>query len=294
MPEIDAPDPRRWWALAVIGLAQLMLVLDVTIVNIALPSAQRSLEMSDANRQWVITAYTLAFGGFLLLGGRFGDLLGRRRTLMVGLVGFAAASALGGAAQTVSMLLGARALQGIFGALLAPSALSLLALTFRNPVERAKAFGVFGAIAGGGSAIGLILGGALTDYASWRWTLFINVPIAILTVFGARAFIAADIRSSQRVRFDVPGALLGTGGLVTLVYGFSRAEANGWGAAITLASLAAAAVLLLAFVFVERRVANPMLPMRIVRERNRAGAYLAVGVNAIGLFSTFFFLTFYR
>jgi EmrB/QacA subfamily drug resistance transporter len=293
MPGVDLPDPRRWWALAVIGLAQLMLVLDVTIVNIALPSAQRSLEMSDATRQWVITAYTLAFGGFLLLGGRFGDLLGRRRTLMVGLVGFAAASALGGAAQSVTMLLGARALQGIFGALLAPSALSLLALTFRNPVERAKAFGVFGAIAGGGSAIGLILGGALTEFASWRWTLLINVPVAILAVLGARAFIAADVRSSHRVRFDIPGALLGTGGLLTLVYGFNRAEQDGWGAAITLVALASAAALLIAFVFVERRVANPMLPMRIVRERNRAGAYLAVGINAVGLFSTFFFLTFY-
>lgn len=293
MPGNVAPDPRRWWVLVVIALAQLILVLDITIVNIALPSAQRALDMSDAHRQWVITAYTLAFGGFLLLGGRVGDLLGRRRTLMVGLVGFAAASALGGAAQNVPMLLGARALQGIFGALMAPAALSLLAMTFRDPAERAKAFGVFGAIAGGGSAIGLILGGGLTEYASWRWTLYINVPIAIAAVIGARLVVARDIRSSHRVRFDLPGALLGTGGLVTLVYAFSRAEENGWGASSTLGMLAAATVLLIAFILVERRVANPMLPLRIIRERNRAGAYLAVGINGIALFSTFFFLTYY-
>jgi EmrB/QacA subfamily drug resistance transporter len=292
-PVVDIPDPRRWWALAVIVLAQLMLVLDVTIVNIALPSAQRALDMSDSNRQWVITAYTLAFGGLLLLGGRIADFLGRKRTLVVGLIGFAAASAVGGAAQNVPMLLASRAAQGAFGALLAPSALSLLALTFRIPSERAKAFGIFGAVAGGGSAVGLVLGGLLTEYLNWRFTLYVNIPVAIVAVLGARAFIHADMKATSPVRFDIGGAILGTGGLVSLVYGFSRAEEDGWGATATLAFLAIAAVLLVAFVLFERRSDHPILPPRILTNRNRAGSYLAVTVNGIALFASFFFLTYY-
>src|SRR3954465_7789796 len=177
--------PRRWIALVFIALAQLMVVLDATVVNIALPSAQKALHISDANRQWMITAYTLAFGGLLLFGGRVGDLIGRKRAFLIGLVGFAGASALGGAAVNEGMLLGARALQGAFGALLAPSALSLLAVTFTASKERAKAFGIYGAIAGGGGAVGLILGGFLTEYLDWRWTFFVTIPFAAVAAAGA-------------------------------------------------------------------------------------------------------------
>ena len=290
---IDLPDPRRWWALAVIALAQLMIVLDATIVSIALPSMQIDLGMSDSNRQWVITAYTLAFGGLLLLGGRFADFLGRKRALFIGLAGFAAASALGGAAQNVPMLLSSRALQGVFGAILAPSALSLLALTFRNPSERAKAIGIFGAVSAGGSALGLILGGALTEYLDWRFTFYVNVPIAILGILGARAFVRADMKSSNPVRFDFGGAILGTGGLVSLVYGFTQAEEKGWGATETLVFLGIAAVLLVTFVLFERRSDHPLLPMRIVMNRNRAGAYIAVLVQYMTMFAAFFFMTYF-
>jgi EmrB/QacA subfamily drug resistance transporter len=292
-PALDLPDPRRWWALVVIALAQLMIVLDATIVSIALPSMQVDLGMSDSNRQWVITAYTLAFGGLLLLGGRVADFLGRKRALFIGLAGFAAASALGGAAQNVPMLLSSRALQGVFGAILAPSALSLLALTFRNPAERAKAIGIFGAVSAGGSALGLILGGALTEYLDWRFTFYVNVPIAVLGILGARAFIRADLRSSNPVKFDFGGAILGTAGLVSLVYGFTQAEEKGWGATETLVFLGAAAVLLVSFVLFERRSDHPLLPMRIVMNRNRAGAYIAVLVQYMTMFAAFFFMTYF-
>jgi EmrB/QacA subfamily drug resistance transporter len=277
----------------VIALAQLMIVLDATIVSIALPSIQVDLNMSDSNRQWVITAYTLAFGGLLLLGGRFGDFLGRKRAMFIGLAGFAIASAIGGAAQNVPMLLTSRALQGVFGAILAPSALSLLALTFRVPAERAKAIGVFGAVSAGGSAVGLILGGALTEYLDWRYTFFVNVPIAVLGILGARAFIRADMKSSNPVRFDFGGAILGTAGLVSLVYGFTQAEEKGWGATPTLVFLGLAAVLLVAFVLFERRSDHPLLPMRIITNRNRAGAYIAVLVQYMTMFASFFFMTYF-
>ena len=202
-PPVDT-DPRRWWGLVVIALAQLMVVLDATIVNIALPSAQRDLGMSDGNRQWVITAYTLAFGGLLLLGGRIADLVGRKRTFVIGLVGFAAASALGGAATNAGMLFGARALQGAFAAVLAPSALSLLTTTFTDPKERGKAFGIYGALAGSGAAIGFMVGGLLTEYLDWRWCLYVNVPIAIVAVFGALALLH-DRPGHAGARLDVPG-----------------------------------------------------------------------------------------
>ncbi len=200
-------DPRRWWALVIIALAQLMVVLDSTIVNIALPSAQQDLGISDGDRQWVITAYTLAFGGLLLLGGRIADLVGRKRTFVIGLVGFAAASAFGGAAATPGMLFGARALQGAFAAVLAPSALSLLTTTFTDPRERGKAFGVYGALAGSGSATGFVVGGLLTEYLDWRWCLYVNVPIAVVAVIGALALL--DARPGQAgARLDVPGVCL--------------------------------------------------------------------------------------
>ncbi|MCO5972565.1 MFS transporter [Actinoallomurus soli] len=284
--------PRRWIALIFIALAQLMVVLDATIVNIALPSAQRALNISDANRQWIITAYTLAFGGLLLFGGRVGDLIGRKRAFLIGLIGFAGASAVGGAAVDEGMLLGARALQGAFGALLAPSALSLLAVTFTVAKERAKAFGIYGAIAGGGAAIGLILGGLLTEYLNWRWALYVNVPIAVVGLVGALAFVR-DPAPHEGARLDVPGVILVTGGLVALVYGFTRAESEGWSERGVIGLLAGAGVLIVAFVVVEAVTRAPLLPLRVVLDRNRAGAYLAVGLSVIGMFGLFLFMTYY-
>ncbi|MFE7530029.1 MFS transporter [Kitasatospora sp. NPDC057542] len=285
---------RRWWVLAVIATAQLMIVLDTTIVNIALPSAQRDLGISDADRQWVITAYTLAFGGLLLLGGRLGDLFGRERVFTVGLLGFALASSLGGAAVGPAMLFGARALQGAFGALLAPSALGLLSTTFSDPRERSTAFGVFGAIAGGGSAIGFIAGGLLTEYLDWRWCLFVNVPIAAVTAVAAFGVLKRDrIEKDRRMRLDLPGVLLGCGGLLAIVHGTSEAVARGWGDGLVLGSLVLGVALLAVFVLVERRTAHPLLPVHIVADRNRGGGALSVGLTMIGMFGLFLFLTYY-
>ncbi|MFI1384077.1 MFS transporter [Embleya sp. NPDC020886] len=292
-PQTAMPDPRRWKALVFIALAQLMVVLDGTIVNIALPSAQTDLGISDGNRQWVITAYALAFGGLLLFGGRIADLWGRRRTFIVGLVGFAAASALGGIAGSTGMLLGARALQGVFGALLAPSALSLLAVMFTDGKERAKAFGIFGAIAGGGGAVGLILGGVLTEYMNWRWTFFVNIPFAAVAAAGAVLVIREPAGTRNRSPLDIPGVVLSSVGLGTLVYAFTRAESHGWTAGSTLGLFVAAAVLLASFVFVESRVKAPLLPLRVIAERNRAGIYLSLGLAIIAMFGMFLFLTYY-
>ncbi|RII11789.1 putative MFS-type transporter EfpA [Streptomyces sp. YIM 130001] len=287
-----APDPKRWWALAVIALAQLMVILDGTIVNIALPSAQDALGMSDGGRQWVITAYTLAFGGLLLLGGRIADLVGRKRTFVIGLAGFAAASALGGAAVGPGMLFAARALQGAFAAVLAPSALSLLTTTFTEPRERARAFGVYGALAGGGSAVGLMVGGLLTEYLNWRWSLYVNVPIALAALLGAPVFLR-DRSGRRGGRLDVPGLLLGCGGLVALVYGFSEAEPRGWTSPSVLTLLVAGVILLAAFVWWQSRAASPLLPLRIVKDRVRAGALATMGLATIGMFGVFLFLTYY-
>ncbi|MXM67579.1 DHA2 family efflux MFS transporter permease subunit [Streptomyces sp. HUCO-GS316] len=285
-------DPRRWWGLVIIALAQLMVVLDATIVNIALPSAQRDLAMSDGNRQWVITAYTLAFGGLLLLGGRIADLVGRKRTFLIGLFGFAAASALGGAATTPGMLFGARALQGAFAALLAPSALSLLTTTFTDPKERGKAFGIYGALAGSGAAIGFIVGGLLTEYLNWRWCLYVNVPIAIIAFLGALALLH-DRPGHAGARLDVPGAVLGCGGLVAIVYGFSEAEPRGWTDPLVLALFAGGVALLVAFVWWQSRAPMPLLPLHIVKDRNRAGCFLTMALAIIGMFGLFLFMTYY-
>lgn len=286
------PDPRRWWALVVIAIAQLMVVLDATIVNIALPSAQRDLGISDANRQWVITAYTLAFGGLLLLGGRIADLVGRKKTFMIGLVGFAVASALGGAATGSGMLFGARALQGAFGALLAPSALSLLTTTFTIGKERSKAFGIYGAIAGGGAAIGLIAGGLLTQYLTWRWCLYVNVPVAVIALTGAAVFLR-DKPERDRVHLDAPGVLLGCGGLVAIVYACSEAEPRGWGDGLVIGLLAGGVLLLAAFAWWQTRARHPLLPLHIVRDRNRGGAFLTMALAVIALFGMFLFMTYY-
>ena len=288
------PDPRRWIVLAVIAISQLMVVLDATIVNIALPSAQRALEITDADRQWVVTAYTLAFGGLLLLGGRIADYWGRKRTFLVGAVGFAAASALGGFAQNGAMLFGARALQGVFGALLAPASLALLTVLFTEARERAKAFAVYGAIAGGGSAVGLLLGGVLTEYANWRWCLLVNIPIAILALALAIPLVP-ESKAHGDTTYDVPGAVLVTLGLAALVYGFTEAAKpdEGWDSATTLSFIVGGLVLIAAFVLVERRTKNPLLPLRIVLDRNRGGAYLTSMLVGAGLFGAFLFLTLY-
>ncbi|MFF8510965.1 MFS transporter [Streptomyces sp. NPDC015492] len=290
---LTPPDPGRWKALVFIALAQLMVVLDATIVNIALPSAQQDLGISDGNRQWVITAYALAFGGLLLFGGRIADLWGRKRTFVVGLIGFALASALGGAATGEAMMLGARALQGAFGALLAPAALSLLAVTFTDAKERAKAFGIYGAIAGGGGAVGLILGGFLTEYLNWRWTFFVNIPFAIVAAVGAYLVIREPAGSRNRSTLDIPGVILSTLGLVALVYGFTRAESEGWSDAGTIGMFVGSAVLLAAFVFTEARVKSPLLPLRVLTDRNRGGVYLSLGLAVIAMFGLFLFLTYY-
>jgi EmrB/QacA subfamily drug resistance transporter len=287
-----AQSARRWWILGVVGLAQLMVILDATIVNIALPSAQRSLAFSNADRQWVVTAYSLAFGGLLLLGGRLSDLVGRRRMLIIGLVGFAAASALGGAATGFTMLVIGRGAQGAFGAMLAPAALSTLTTTFTDPAGRGKAFGVYGAIAGAGGAVGLLLGGALTEYLSWRWCLYVNDLLAVVAIAGALRLLARHPRDPD-VHIDWPGTVLVVAGLVAVVYGLSEAATKGWGAPTTDALLPAGIVLLAVFVLVERRVQHPLLPLRIVLSRFRGGAYLAIGLSAIGVFGIFLFLTYY-
>jgi EmrB/QacA subfamily drug resistance transporter len=288
----DRHQDRRWLILVLISIAQLLVVLDVTIIYIALPSAQADLGFSDDDRQWVVTAYALAFGSLLLLGGRIADLFGRKRMFIVGLIGFAGASALGGAAQSFGLLVGARALQGMFGALLAPAALSLLTTTFTDPADRAKAFGVYSAIAGMGSAIGLLLGGALTEALDWRWCLYIALAFAVPTA-AAGARLLPSVAAPARARLDVPGALAASSGLLALVFGLSRAEADGWGAPVTLACLSASAVLLAGFVALQLRVAHPLLPLRVVADRNRGAAFVAIGTAGAGGFGIFLFLTFY-
>lgn len=288
-----ATDSRRWVTLAVVAMAQLMVVLDATVVNIALPSAQADLGFSDGQRQWIITAYSLAFGSLLLFGGRLSDLIGRKRAFIIGLIGFAGASALGGAAGTFELLVASRALQGAFGALLAPTALALLTTTFIVPKERARAFGVFGAIAGAGGAVGLLLGGVLTEYAGWRWSLYINVVIAVFALIGAMIFIPFLARAGSRPKLDVPGTLLVSGGLFGLVYGFSNAETEGWDSPLTWGWLAAAVILLIAFVVWQMRASHPLLPLSIVLDRNRGAAYLSVLIAGAGMFGIFLFVTYY-
>jgi EmrB/QacA subfamily drug resistance transporter len=288
-----APDRRRWLTLVVVGLAQLMVVLDATVVNIALPAAQADLGFSDGDRQWIITAYSLTFGSLLLLGGRLSDLIGRKRTFIIGLVGFALASALGGAAPTFEVLVGARALQGAFGAMLAPTALAVLISTFTIPKERARAFGVFGAIAGAGGAVGLLLGGVLTEKLDWRWNLYINVFIAIVAIIGAAILVENAKRTGPRPKLDVPGTILVSGALFGIVFGFSRAETEGWDAPVTWITLAVAVILLVAFVLWQRKATHPLLPLAILKDRNRAAAYSSVLIAAVGMFGVFLFVTYF-
>ncbi|WP_232667792.1 MFS transporter [Pseudonocardia sp. TRM90224] len=283
---------RRWWAVPVVSAAQLLVVLDGTIVNIALPSMQVALGMPDADRHWVVTAYALAFGGLLLIGGRVSSALGHRRAFMIGLVGFAVASAAAGAATGTGTMIATRALQGVFAALLAPAGLALLATTFTEPGERGRAFGVFAAVGAAGSAVGLVLGGLLTEYASWRWCLYINVPIALLAL-AATLLVPRSGAAQPTGRLDVAGALLSTGAFTAVVLGFSRAEALGWGAPAVLGLLALGVVLLVVFVAVEVRAADPVLPMRIVLHRARAGASLAVGLMFVAMFGFYLFVSYY-
>jgi EmrB/QacA subfamily drug resistance transporter len=294
-----AEDPhhaRRWWILAFLGIAQLMVVLDATIVNIALPHAQAALGFSNNDRQWIVTGYSLAFGSLLLLGGRIGDLFGRKRTFLIGVVGFAAASAFGGAAQNFGMLLTGRVIQGAFGALLAPATLSLLTTTFTSPAERGKATGIYGGIAGAGASVGLLLGGILTEYLDWRWVMYVNVLIAVIALAGG-ATLLKHVTAPERPRLDLIGTVLGAAGLFGLVYGFSNASmasgSKGWTEPATLGTLIGGAVLLAIFVMAERTVAHPLLPLRVILDRNRGGAYIAMFLAAIGMFGVFLFLTYY-
>src|SRR5690349_8737315 len=283
---------RRWAVLALLSVAQLMVVLDATIVTVALPSAQRALHFSFESRQWVVTAYALAFGSLLLVGGKVGDLFGRKWALIAGLVGFSAASAVGGLAQSFGVLVAARAFQGAFGALLAPAALSLLTVTFAGTADWARAFGIFGAVAGGAGALGLLLGGVLTQVLSWRWCLYVNLVIAVPTTLVALRLLVNN-RPAERARIDVPGVLTWTLGLFALVFGFSNAETHGWGATATVVALIASPVLLTAFVLIERRVKHPLLPLHIPWDRARGGSYAALLVTGAGVFAVFLFLTYF-
>jgi EmrB/QacA subfamily drug resistance transporter len=285
-------EPNRWAVLALLSVAQLMVILDATIVTIALPSAQKALGFSTESRQWIVTAYALAFGSLLLLGGKLGDLFGRKWTLITGLVGFSVASAIGGLAQSFGVLVTARTLQGAFGALLAPSALGLLTTTFQGSPDRPAAFGIFGAIAGGGASLGLILGGVLTQALSWRWCLYVNLVIAVPTTIVAFRLLV-DHRAPVREPIDIPGVLTSALGLFALVYGFSNAETHSWGATATIVALVASPVLLTAFVLIERRAKHPLLPLHIIWNRARGGSYTAILLAGAAIFAVFLFLTYF-
>jgi EmrB/QacA subfamily drug resistance transporter len=292
MSTADPMHSRRWLILAIVGLAQLMVVLDATVVNIALPSAERALGFSNGERQWIVTGYALAFGSLLPLGGRIGDLFGRKRAFLTGLGGFAVMSAVAGLARSFGWLVAARAAQGAFAALLAPAALAVLTTTFRDSADRNRAFGIFGAIAGSGGAVGLLLGGVLTQYLSWRWTLYVNVLLALPTAVGV-LILLTEPRATAKLHLDIRGTLTASSGLAALVYGFSRAQSSGWSSSLTIICLAASVLLLAVFVAIERRSPNPLLPLRVFADRNRSGSYIAVLVTGIGLFGVILLLTFY-
>jgi len=285
-------DRRRRLVLRVIGLAQLMVVLDLTVMNIALPSAQSALHFTTADRQWVVTAYTLAFGSLLLPGGKLADLLGQKVTFLAGLIGFAGISVIGGASVNFGMLVTARAGQGAFAAVLVPSALSLLTTTFSEPKERGRAFGIFGAIATAGSAAGLLLGGALTEYLSWRWTLYVNPILAGVALTGG-ALLPAGHPSRTRARLDVTSVLLVSSSVFCLVYGFSNAGTPSWDTPSTYGLITFGVALLAVFAAWQGRAAQPLLPPRVVLDRNRAGAYASMFFAGAGMFGTFLFLTYY-
>ena len=288
---ITATSRRRWWVLGILTLSQLMVVLDVTIVNIALPSAQAELGFADDGRHWLVTGYALAFGSLLLIGGRLSDYFGRRRMLVLGLVGFALASALGGFAASFETLLAARVLQGAFGAVLAPAALSLVSTTFDDRASRIRAFSIFGAVSSAGGAVGLLLGGVLTEYLSWHWCMFVNLPIAAVALAGVGLISKQAIVDKKKL--DLPGALTSVVGMVALVFGLGNAEQGGWLDLWTLAPMAAGLVLLTLFVRIERRSSNPLLPIRVIADRNRGAANLVGFLVNGGLFGVFLFSTYF-
>lgn len=277
-------------ALTVIASAQLMVVLDGTITNIALPSLKEDLDISASGLAWVVNSYVLAFGGLLLLGGRIGDLFGRRRIFRIGIALFTLASLLGGFATSQELLIAARVLQGVGAAVAAPTALSLIATTFPEGAPRNKAMGVYAGMSGIGATVGLLLGGVLTEYLDWRWVFFVNVPIGLAVLFGTKV-----LTESERVRgrLDVPGAVTGTAGLVSLVYAITRGGEHSWTNGSTLALFGTATVLLAAFVFLQARVAAPMMPLRLLADRNRAGSYVTMLFIGAGMFAMFYFLSLY-
>jgi EmrB/QacA subfamily drug resistance transporter len=293
--EVEHEDPHyklRWWILAVLAIGQLMVILDNTVVNIALPTAQKALHFSNADRQWIVTAYSLSFGSLLLLGGRIGDMLGRKKALLIGLIGFAIASAVGGSSVNFAMLVSARAVQGAFAAILTPVVLALLATTFTTPKERDKAFGIYGAIAGGGAGIGLLLGGVLTTYASWRWTLFVNLFFAAVAVTGSLLWLTND-KSSDRDPLDIKGLFFATLGLFSIVYGLSHANTTSWTNPLTLIFLIGGVVLIGIFTYIERIAKYPLLPLRVLLDRSRGASLLTSLFASIGIFGVFLFLTYY-
>ncbi|WP_416971056.1 MFS transporter [Streptomyces sp. 4F14] len=283
---------HRWWVLAMIGIAQLMVTLDATIVNIAMPSAQADLGFSDGDRTWIVTAYSLAFGSLLLLGGRIADLFGRKVAFLVGVGGFAAASALAGAAQSFEVLVAGRTLQGVFGALLAPAALSLLTTTFTDAKERARAFGIYGAIAGSGAAVGLLLGGVLTEYLDWRWTLYVNLALAVIPLVGGWILLKRTAREPG-AKLDIPGTILVTTGLFSVVYGFSMAESHDWSSPRSWGFLTIGAVLLAAFTWWQTKASHPLLPLRVLLDRDRGASFTVMLISSAGMFGVFLFLTYY-
>jgi len=294
-PEAPTPNPhhaRRWLALGVILIAQMMLLLDATIVNVALPSVQADLGFSDAARGWVVTAYLLAFGSLLLLGGRLADAYGRKNVFIVGLLGFAIASAVGGAAPDIATLITARAVQGGFAAVMAPAALSLITVIFTDPKELNKAFAIFGAVAGSSAAIGLLLGGLLTDYASWRWTMYVNVAFAAVGIIGGLALLH-NSSEPDKPKLSVPSTIVGTAAIFGLVFGATKAQTDGWSAAVTLISLIAGAVLLVGFVALQAIDPRPLVPLRVVADRNRGAGLLTLLLGQAGVFALFLFLTYY-
>ncbi|MBC6448305.1 MFS transporter [Actinokineospora xionganensis] len=291
-PPLQVASNKRWLILAVIAIAQVMVVLDATIVNIALPSAQVDLQFTNDQRQWLITGYALSFGSLLLIGGRVADLFGRRLTFLVGVAGFALASAVGGAAGSFEILVAARVGQGVFAALLAPAALSLLTTTFTDPKERAKAFGIFGAIAGGGGAIGLLLGGVLTEYLDWRWCMFVNLIFAGAAFLGGVALLDRST-ADHRPKLDLFGVATATAGMFALVYGLANAEAESWSHSLTWGGITVGVVLLAVFAWWQTKAPSPLLPLRILLHRNRGGAFLAIFILCAGMFVIFLFLTYF-
>lgn len=286
------PRDPRWPALVVVAVAQLMVALDATIVNVALPSVQSALGFDDAHRTWVVTAYTCALAGLLLLGGRIADRIGRRRAFLGGLVGFAAASALAGAAPDYGVLVLGRGLQGAFAAVLAPTALSLVAATFSDPRQRAKAFGVYGAVASSGAALGLLLGGVLTEFAGWRWCLFVNVVIALAAWLAGRTVLPKD-GGYPETRVDALSGVLVTAGLAAVVLGCAQAATYGWDSARVLVPGAVGGLLVALFLARQARVPAPLLPLWVLADRSRAGAYLAIAVSVVGSFGMFLMLTYH-